>query len=115
MLCSEKTTDGPIGVGTTFRAVHKARPRPTDMTVEVTEYDRPRRIGSATAMPWADVRGALSFETIGASTRMRWAWDVHPKGLARALTPVLGVFGRRSERACWEGLKHYLESRALAP
>lgn len=40
---------------------------------------------------------------------MRWAWDVLPKGMAKLLTPLVGVVGRRQERACWTGLKRYLE------
>jgi uncharacterized protein YndB with AHSA1/START domain len=51
LLRSEMVTDGPIGVGTKFTAVHEARCRPIEMTIEVTEYDRPRRMGSTTATP----------------------------------------------------------------
>jgi hypothetical protein len=115
MLRTEKVTDGPIGVGTRFHAVHKAGRRPAEMTIEVTEYDRPYRIGSTTTMSRADIRGVVGFETIGASTRITWTWQVRPKGLASALTPIVGVVGRRSERACWEGLKQYLESSGALP
>ena len=52
----------------------------------------------------------MTFEPVGTAMRMRWVWDVHPRGLSRALTPLIGVIGRRSEQACWEGLRLYLES-----
>lgn len=113
LLQSEKVTDGPIGVGTRFAAIHAPARRPVEMTIEVTEYDRPRTLGSHTTMSWADVRGALTFEASGTRTRMRWAWDVQPKRLARLLMPVVGVVGRRQERAVWEGLRRYLEHRSL--
>lgn len=83
------------------------------MTIEVTEYDRPSTFGSRTTMSWADVRGVLTFEAAGSGTRMRWTWDVQPKGLARVLMPVVGLMGRRQERAVWEGLRRYLENRSL--
>ena len=113
LLRSEKLTCGPIGVGTRFAAVHAPARRPVEMTIEVTEYDRPCTFGSRTTMSWADVRGALTFEAAGAGTRMRWAWQVQPKRLARLLVPVVGIVGRRQERAVWEGLRRYLESGGL--
>jgi hypothetical protein len=113
LLASKKLTSGPIGAGTRFAAVHAPARHPVEMTIEVTEYDRPRTFGSRTTMSWADVRGTLTFEAAGAGTRMRWAWHVQPKRFARILTPVIGIVGRRQERAVWEGLKRYLESGSL--
>jgi hypothetical protein len=100
------------GVGTRFRAVHAARGGPTEMTVELTDVDPPRRIASVTTASWGEIRGAVTLEPAGDATRMRWSWDVRPKGFARVLTPLVGVVGRREERACWEGLKRYLEDPA---
>ena len=50
MLRIEKLTSGPIGVGTRFEGAHAGRRRPVTMTVEVTGYDRPRRMASTTNM-----------------------------------------------------------------
>jgi hypothetical protein len=63
-------------------------------------------------MPWADINGELTFEPVGTTTKMRWDWQVHPKGYMSALTPLIGFIGRRSERACRKGLKSYMEMRA---
>lgn len=112
LLSAEMLTDEPIGVGSRFKAVHTSGRGTMVMTVELTDYDRPRRIASVTAASWADIRGAVTFEALGQATRMRWSWDVRPTGLAKLLIPVIGVVGRRQERACWEGLKHYLENPA---
>jgi hypothetical protein len=109
LLHADKVTDGPIDVGTRFAATHTSIGRPMDMTIEVTEYDRPRRMESRTTMSWAVIRGVLTFEPEAAGTRMRWAWDVEPKKFARALGPLVGIIGRRQERVVWQGLKRYLE------
>lgn len=111
LLTSEKTTDGAIGVGTQFRASHKQGRHAVDMEVEVTRFQRPRLMASRTTMPWSEIEGELTFEPVEAGTRMRWVWDVRPKGWWKALTPFVGLIGGRSERACWEGLKRYLEAR----
>jgi uncharacterized protein YndB with AHSA1/START domain len=114
LLRSDKVTDGPVGVGTRFHATHKSAGRPVEMAVEITAFDRPRRLASKTTMSWSEVEGELSFESVADSTKMCWAWDVRPKGAANLLRPIMGVVGRRSERACWEGLKRYLETHEPA-
>ncbi|MET0765925.1 MAG: SRPBCC family protein [Blastococcus sp.] len=110
LLSSEKVTAGPIRLGTKFTAVHKARRRPIDMVIEVTEYDRPRRMGSTTATPAGEVRGGLTFEEVEGGTRLRWLWEMRPRGVARFLGPLVRLVGNRQERACWAGLKRYMES-----
>jgi hypothetical protein len=87
-----------------------------DMLIALTEFDPPWRMGSTTTTPGGAIRGGLTFERVGGGTRMRWAWEVRPTGVARVLGPLGGVVGRRQERACWEGLKQYLEeARTEAP
>ena len=115
LLYVEMLTKPPVGVGTRFRAVHAGR-RPTEMTVEITDYEPPRRLGSVTTATWADIRGALTFEEIDErTTLLRWSWDVHMKGFAQVLGPLIGVVGRRQERACWKGLKRCLEQQQSSP
>ena len=115
LLQVEMITDPPVGVGTRFRSVHAGR-RPTEMTVEITGYHPPRRLESVTTTTWADIRGALTFEPVDdGTTVLRWSWYVQLKGLARLLGPLIWIVGRRQERACWVGLKRYLERQGSAP
>jgi Polyketide cyclase / dehydrase and lipid transport len=110
LLSSDKVTDGPVGVGTRFHATHKSSRRPVEMEVEITTHDRPNRVASRTSMAWSEIEGELVFESEGDATRMRWAWDVRPKGIFNLLRPLVAAIGRRSENECWTGLKRYLES-----
>ena len=110
MASVEKLTHGAIGKGTRFRATMKSRRRPLDMLLEITEYERPTRLGSTTNMSSADIHGALTFEPSIGGTRMRWSWDVKPKGALQAITPIIGLLGKRQEAVIWAGLKQYLES-----
>ena len=109
LLQSTKVTDGPITVGTQFAAVRLSRGQSVDLTIEVTECDRPRRLGSHTTMPGADIRGVLTFDPIANRTRMCWTWQVRPNHLGWLLAPAVRAVGTRQERACWIGLKRYLE------
>jgi hypothetical protein len=100
MLRSEKITDGPIGVSTRFRATARSGRRVVEMLIEVTEYDRPRKLGSRTTMSSIGVDGKLTFAPRGRATLMRWNWEV---------SPLVVLFGRRQEQRIWTGLKNQLE------
>jgi polyketide cyclase/dehydrase/lipid transport protein/2-oxoacid dehydrogenase/acyltransferase catalytic subunit len=106
----QKLTGGPIGVGTRFQATTTSRGRPVDLLIEYTAYDRPTTLGSTIRMATADIRGTLTFHPDPDGTRMRWAWQVTPKGALRLLAPVIARVGRRQEQAIWAGLKQHLEA-----
>ncbi len=109
MLHSEKITDGPVGVGTRFRATTQSGRREIEMLIEVTEYQRPSRFGSRTTMSTAEVDGGLTFEPVDGATRMSWSWDVRPRGSLRILAPLVARLGRRQEQTIWTALKDQLE------
>lgn len=64
------------------------------MLIELTGYDRPVRLAQVTTMRQADMSGTLTFEPVGAGTRMRWSWRVRPKGAYRLLAPVIARDGQ---------------------
>jgi len=111
LLWVEKVSSGPIGRGTRFRAATETMGRPVEMTIEFTEYERPRRLGSSTHMPTMEIQGALNFDPIPEGTRMRWSWEVQPQGVLRLLAPLITLMGRRQEEAIWAGLKRFLETQ----
>jgi Polyketide cyclase / dehydrase and lipid transport len=106
----EQTTPCPIGLGTRFRAETTATMGHTaEMVIEWTDFDRPRRLASSTHMSAMDIHGTLTFDPVPAGTRMRWWWEITPRGLLRLVRPMVACLGQRQERANWAGLKHYLE------
>jgi hypothetical protein len=85
-----------------------------EMLVELTEFDRPYRLGSRTTSSMMETSGALTFAADGGGTVMSWDWRVRPKGWLRVLGPLSGPLGGRMERKIWSGLKHRLEDNARA-
>jgi Polyketide cyclase / dehydrase and lipid transport len=68
MTSVELLTPLPIGRGTRFRA--RMGRAGTQMLVELTEFDRPHRLGSRTASPVMQTSGALTFAADGDGTVM---------------------------------------------
>jgi hypothetical protein len=114
MLMVEKVTPGPVGKGTRFRAEVKGRPRTAEMSVEFTAYDRPKRLTSVSKLSNMEIEGTLTFDPVAEGTRMRWSWELAPRGILRLATPVIALIGRREERTIWTSLKHLLEQDTRA-
>jgi uncharacterized protein YndB with AHSA1/START domain len=110
MLRAEKVTEGPIGTGTRFLATMKSMGRTFDITIEYTAYQRPTRLGSTSRMSSAETRGALTFQPHPFGTRMRWSWDVEPRGVSKLLTPLINRMGTHQEEVIWASLKRQLEA-----
>ena len=109
MRLAEKVSEGPIGLGTRYRAEVVSGRQVVPMDIEFTGFERPRMLESTTRMAPMDVRYTLSFDPVSQGTRMRWVGEVEPKGFLRLMTPVVGWMGRRQERRIWARLKHLLE------
>jgi uncharacterized membrane protein len=107
----EKIVTGPIGVGTRFRAETTSMGRTVPMVIELTGYERPRRLASTTHVSSMELEGALTFDPVPGGTRMRWAWDVQPHGPLKLMPPLVARMGRRQEQRIWTALKFLLEGR----
>lgn len=115
MLRAEKISSGPIERGTRFRAEIRTMRRPARMTIEFTEYDRPRRLGSLTHLSRMDIQGILTFEPVPEGTRMRWSWEMETSGVLKLMSPLVAWMGQRQERSIWTNLKHLLEEKGPLP
>lgn len=110
MLSAEKLSDGPVRLGTQFRAVMKTRRGTTALLIELTEYARPTRLGSASQLAAMTSSGRLTLAPVDGGTRLHWSWEVRPRGPARLLSPLITWVGRRQEQRIWAGLKALLEA-----
>lgn len=111
MRRAEQITEGPVGVGTRFRAEIRSMGRTVPMLTEIIAYDRPRGYGSSTHLSFMDTKGSVIFEPVPEGTRMRWSWEVEPRGALKLMAPIMARVGRRQEQATWEGLKRVIEQQ----
>ena len=109
MLHAEKTSPGPVGRGSRFRAEFASRGRPVAVT-ELTAYERPRRLASETRMD-RDLRlGDAHLRGDPAGHTHALGVGARPRGLLKLATPIVALVGRRQERATWANLKRFLEA-----
>ena len=101
----EKITDGPVAVGTRFRA--KWRTSPPILT-ECTAYERPRRFTYLNGGP-IEVELTISLTPSASGTLLRSRFDARPHGWFRLIFPVFLVILRRQEKANMANVKRYLE------
>jgi len=111
MRRAEQLSDGPIGIGTRFRAETVSMSRTVEMVIECTGYERPRRLAASTHMSSMDLHGALTFDPVPEGTRMRWSWDLEPRGVLELISPLVVRMGRRQEQTIWAGLKNLMEGQ----
>ena len=84
---------GPFGAGMQFRAETATRRGSAEMTIEITRYERPRRLESSTRLSNMDIEGALTFDPVPEGTRIQWVWDVRPRGALRLMGPIISRMG----------------------
>ena len=89
MRRAEKITEGPIGVGTLFRAETASWGRPVEMVIEVTIYEPPRRLEQSTTLSSMNLHGGLTFDSVPGGTRMRWSSELEPLGYGPSRTSQL--------------------------
>jgi hypothetical protein len=115
----ELLTPEPVGIGSRSRAELRSLGRTVEVTTELTAYERPTLLGSRhrSAIPSSrsalHTHGTLSFEPVAGGTRMRWNWELEPRGTYRLLEPLIAILGNRMERRIWAEMKRRLEDRGL--
>lgn len=83
---TEKLTDGPVGQGTRFRGAYKGM---GEMDVEITEYDRPSRLGFACRGSRIDMDVHFTFAPAGdGGSEIGGTIETRLKGLSRVMTPL---------------------------
>lgn len=109
---SKKTSDGPIGVGTTWHGVGKFLGRRMDNDSEYTEFEANRKFTFKSATPFPTTM-AFTFESIGGGTRVRQTVDAEPGGFFKLAAPVLVTAAKRQFQSDLENLRDLMEADAL--
>ncbi len=110
-LETEQASEGPVGVGTTFRNTSKFLGRRIESTYEVTENDPPHRQCMRITSGPIPGSGCYALEpTEDGSTRFTQTFEAEAGGFFRLAEPLVGRAIRRQIEADMATLKDLLEA-----
>ena len=106
---TQKTSEGPVGVGATYRQT-RSIPSPAEETFTVTEFDPHKRL--AIHGDLGPFQGTLTYELdeVPGGTQLTNRADLEGKGLAKVAAPLLGGRVGDAVAANLQKLKEILET-----
>lgn len=107
----EKLTDGPVGLGTRYRAKWKGSP---EVVLETLGYERPRSWTMHNGGP-IEVTFTCRLEPVPEGTVLRVDFEPRPHGWFRLVFPILLLAFRRQERANMGLLRDAVQRKAQGP
>jgi hypothetical protein len=91
-----KTTEGPLGPGTTFRLRQPVMGKMREQTMRITAVDRNRRIDMEAAFGPVRPRFSLTFEPTAGGTRVTFRGDSRPVGPLKLIPFLMDRIGQRN-------------------
>ncbi len=111
-LEAKKTSEGPIGVGTTWRAVQKGLGQRIEAEVEVTEYEPNRKCTQKGKSPFP-VELHMAFESVEGGTRVNVRLEGEPGGFFKLAEPLVKSMAKRNIEGDLANLKDLMEAHAV--
>lgn len=103
----EKLTDGPVGLGTKYRAKWKNSPQ---VELDTVQFERPRTWAMHNGGP-IEVTFACRFEPHPKGTKLFAEFQPRPHGWFRLVFPLFLLMIRRDEKANMVHIREELERR----
>ena len=115
-LCNEayeKTSPGPIGVGTTARFVGKLLGRRIESESEVTEFEPNRKYSWQSKSGPFPLKGSVTTEQVEGGTRVNTTIEGEPGGFFKLAEPLIVTMAKRQSQSDLDNLKDLMEANAL--
>ena len=109
---TKKTSDGPIGVGTTWHGVGKLLGRRIESDTEVTEFVANSKIAATAKSPFP-ATVTITFEPVDGGTRVSTTVEAEPGGFFNLAEPLLVTIARRQFQNDLDNLRDLMEAHAL--
>ncbi|MBU8865537.1 SRPBCC family protein [Paenarthrobacter aromaticivorans] len=90
VISAQKTSTGPIGVGSTWTHIRTQGPQKIVAPITLTEFDPPRRFVMESGSGGFEVRSTMTFEPSGDGvTKVTEVLEMKTKGLTRLFEPMI--------------------------
>ncbi len=112
MIKAEKISDGPIGVGTTYRLINSLFGQQVEGEAVVTEYELNRKYATMnkSGLP---IKTQRMFEPVEGGTRVTFSVETELDGFFKLVEPLMASIGKRRLEADAVTVKKLIEARAL--
>lgn len=110
---AKKTSESPIGVGTTYRTVNNVLGRRMEGEMQVTAYEPNRQYTVKSKSGYFPFEARRIFEPVEGGTRVRFVVEAEPGGLFKLAEPLVESMARRRLEADVATLKDLMEAHAL--
>jgi uncharacterized protein YndB with AHSA1/START domain len=107
-----KTSDGPVGVGTTYHGVGKFLGRRMESDLTYTEFEPNRRYAWKSTTPFP-ITATFTFESIAGGTRIDQVVDAEPGGFFKLAGPLLAAAAKRQFQNDLDNFRDLMEADAL--
>lgn len=104
-----KLTDGPVSVGTKFRAIDQWPGRRVEFEMEITEFVPNERLGARWSEPMEGEWSSELTETPD-GTRLHFEIEMRLPLAMRLLSPIMKWWAKRANRKFMRSFKVWLES-----
>lgn len=108
---AELTSDGPFGVGATYREVERILGRKMERTMEVTEFEPNVKCSFKSTSGPVVFSATVSFEAQDDGIRVSMTADAELGGVFRVAEPMVVRMGRRQMESDLANLKELLEGQ----
>lgn len=112
VLEAEQTSQGQVGVGTTFRGKQRVMGQTSEWTAKVTKYEPHKGWSKVIDSGSVIIDNGLIFDPTQEGTRFTMVQDVKVSGLLKLLSPVIISSMRKQLKLDIATLKSILETQA---
>jgi len=109
----KKTSEGPVGVGTTWRLVRQALGQRLEGDLELTEYEPNRKFTLDSKSRPFPGEARWTFDAVEGGTRVSVVLQAEPGGFFKLAEPLLRSFTKRTMETELANLKELMEAHAL--
>jgi uncharacterized membrane protein len=109
----KKLSEGPIGVGTTYRMVNHILGRQLETEAVVIEYEPNRKYTTRDKSGNLPLEAQRIFEPVEGGTRVTLKLQADPSGVFKIAAPLFATMAKRSIESDITNLKDLMEAGAL--
>ena len=108
----EKTSAGPLGVGTTYTTTAKILRRRIEATQEVTDYEPNKKLGYKSTKGPIAAQASITCESVGGGTKVNVALQGDVGGFFKLAEPIVHRIIKRQWKNSVATLRDLLEAQA---